>query len=423
MSFYDDASLIMYPSGYKADKIYSLKPTDGSGDFDFARASTATRVNESGLIETVATGVPRIDYTGGGCGSLLLEPQSTNLVTYSSEFDNAAWTKTRLNAFGSGSVVNAIVSPDGTTNADYIQQETGQTTGGGVSQNLSITGIHSWSLFAKASECEFLAIRTRSTTVTSSYFNLTNGTVALADPDHSNVEIQSFGNGWYKCSVSDSGGALANRFIVGGRDGVSETVTPNNGIYIYGAQLEQGYATSYIPTAGSQVTRVAETANGAGDASTFNDSEGVLMAQISALANDENNRSIAVINNNSNRISFRYDNSANRIEFYCIATTQQYGYLHTLTDIKEILKVAFLYSNNNFQVWINGIKVDFQNSGSTPTGLNSLDFKLDGGANDFYGNTKKLLYFPSALTDADLEELTSWVSFSEMATDLKYTIE
>ena len=56
MSFYDDASLIMYPSGYKANKIYSLKPTDGSGDLTFTRSNdTATRVNSAGLIEKVRT--------------------------------------------------------------------------------------------------------------------------------------------------------------------------------------------------------------------------------------------------------------------------------------------------------------------------------------------------------------------------------
>jgi len=233
MSLYTDASLIMYPSGYKEDKIYSLKPTDGSGDLTFTRASTATRVNAEGLIEGVRT----------------------NLITYSEQFDNAAWVKTRLNAFGSGSIVNAIEAPDGTTSADYIQQETGQTTGGAVSVNLSISGVHSWSVFAKASEFEFLALRTRSATLTISYFDLTNGTIALADPDHSNLKITSFGNGWYRCSLSDEGGALANRFIVGGRDGANETVTPERGVYIWGAQLEASVsATEYIPTTTTAVS-------------------------------------------------------------------------------------------------------------------------------------------------------------------------
>ena len=115
MSNYTDASLIYYPSGYKAGEAYSLKPTDGSGDLTFTRASTATRVNESGLIESVATGVPRIDFTGGGCGKLLLEPQRTNLLLYSELFNNAYWS-----SFGITITPNSTTSPDGTLNAQKL---------------------------------------------------------------------------------------------------------------------------------------------------------------------------------------------------------------------------------------------------------------------------------------------------------------
>jgi type 1 fimbria pilin len=93
MSTYDDASLIYYPSGYKEDKIYSLKPTDGSGDLTFTRASSATRVNSDGLIES-----PR-----------------TNLVLYSEEFDNAYWTKTNVTI-----TANATTAPDGNLTADKL---------------------------------------------------------------------------------------------------------------------------------------------------------------------------------------------------------------------------------------------------------------------------------------------------------------
>jgi len=79
MSVLDDASLVLIPSGYKASKLYSVVPTSGDGDLTFSRSTTATRVNADGVIETVAINVPRIDFTGGGCGKLLLEPQRTNL--------------------------------------------------------------------------------------------------------------------------------------------------------------------------------------------------------------------------------------------------------------------------------------------------------------------------------------------------------
>jgi len=77
---YDNASLIVTPNGYKASKIYALKPTDGSSDLSFSRASTALRRNSSGVWESVASNVPRLNYPiGGGCPSWLFEPQATNI--------------------------------------------------------------------------------------------------------------------------------------------------------------------------------------------------------------------------------------------------------------------------------------------------------------------------------------------------------
>ena len=82
-------SLVIVPDRYKADKLYSQIPVDGTGDFTVVRGTTATRVNASGLIESVASDVPRLDYTGGGCPSLLVEPAATNLLLRSEEFDDA----------------------------------------------------------------------------------------------------------------------------------------------------------------------------------------------------------------------------------------------------------------------------------------------------------------------------------------------
>ena len=91
MAKYDSAGLAMIPSGYKASKVYSLIPNSSDGDFDFARSSSATRVNKDGLIETVATNVPRLDYplidgVVQDTPSLLLEPQRINRIAHSEDF-------------------------------------------------------------------------------------------------------------------------------------------------------------------------------------------------------------------------------------------------------------------------------------------------------------------------------------------------
>jgi hypothetical protein len=89
MNLLDTASLVVTPNGYKASKLYSIVPSDGTGDMTFARTGdTATRVNSSGLIESVTANKPRLDYLDSTCPKLLLEPQRTNLLTYSSDFDD-----------------------------------------------------------------------------------------------------------------------------------------------------------------------------------------------------------------------------------------------------------------------------------------------------------------------------------------------
>ena len=169
MSTYDDASLIYYPSGYKAGKAYSLKPTDGIGDLTFTRASTATRVNSSGLIESVATGVPRIDYTGGGCGKLLLEPQRTNLVFPSATASTQTVTTTAqsytLSFDGTGTVVRSGTSTGtlvGTGANDRVFVTFTATAG---SLTLTITGsVTNWQLEAGAYSTSLIITTTTAVT-------------------------------------------------------------------------------------------------------------------------------------------------------------------------------------------------------------------------------------------------------------------
>jgi len=385
--------------------------------FTTTRNSIATRVNKEGLIEVVGNDVPRIDYLDSEDGVLLLENASTNLIPYSEDFSQSAWSKLNTTI-----TPNILISPDGSLNAGKLV-EGSSNTAHYLQETISTTsGIdYTFSVFVKKSERSIIRM-SRAGGSTAASFDVNN--LSILNSGSGEGKIESFKNNWVKCSFTFPTNVVSTNLRIElqasqGTTIQSYTGDGTSGIYLWGAQLEQGsYPTSYIPTNGSSVTRQADTASGAGNDVVFNDSEGVLFADISALADDGRNRSIAVINNNSNRISFRYDNSANRIEFYCIATSQQYGYSHNLSDIKEILKVAFLYSNNNFQVWINGIKVDFQNSGSTPVGLSSLDFNLDGGTNDFYGKTKEIGYYDTVLTDEELEYMTSYRTLRRMAKEL-----
>ena len=225
----DNASLVTIPSGYKSGVVYSEVPTSGAGDLAFTRASTATRINSSGLIESVATGVPRLTYPiGGGCPSLLFEAQRTNLVTYSNDFSNAAWTK-------SGTIVtpNYAISPDGTQNASRLQLPFPNTQ---LFQAVGVQGSSTSSIYIKGTAGQTIAL-----------YNSFLGA--------GTYELRTLNGEWQRITVS-SVGTILSYFAIS--NFLSATATD---VLIYGSQLELGsYPTSYIPTTTATVTRVVDTA-------------------------------------------------------------------------------------------------------------------------------------------------------------------
>lgn len=408
MSTYSDASLIMpVAPNIKAGKIYCLKPTDGTGDFTFSRASSATRVNSEGLIEEVLSNVPRLNYpmidgVVSGCPSLLLEPSRSNLVTYSEDFTQSAWVKTRVSISS-----NVIVSPYGTLNADKIISDA-TLNSHFIRDDISST-IGVVSVFAKADEFTFLKLSTNAFGFQASYFDLVNGTF-VQSADHI-AKIENYGNGWFRCSIYVSQ-AFTQFYVENAGNSASATHLGDgvSGIYIWGAQVEAGsYPTSYIPTNGSSVTRSAETCNNSGDANTFNDSEGVLFAEIAALANDGTERRLSLQDNgtfDAVRITFTptansltavvYNNSAN-----------QFNAVHILDDATTFNKIAIKYKQNDFALWVNGIEVATDTNGSvfSEGSLDKLSYELNGIAK-VYAKTKDLRVYNTALTDQQLQQLT-----------------
>ena len=432
--------LALIPSGYKVNKVYSVLPSDGVGDFNFSRSGTATRVNKQGLIETVSSNVPRLNYplidgVVSGCPSLLLEPARTNLLTYSEDFSDASWGKSNVSV-----TANSEISPSGDLTADTL---TKSSTGvdGTVTKVVSSTSTgYVGSIFIKkdTNTSRFPEFFLRSSVASGEneiYVQLNTSTGETA------IRLQ-FGtasastpvliNGYWRISLY----TLANTDIrFGIRPSASNTLgtfdaNATGSIVVWGAQLEQGsYPTSYIPTNGSTVTRSAETCNGAGNASTFNDSEGVLFAEIAYLnPTTLSNLRIAISDGtSSNRILIQnVSSNPNRLQFYVISNGGTSTDFYTnLSDITSFNKIAFKYKENDFSVWINGIKVLTDISGSTFSDGTLNEFSFDGGDGlfDWYGKTKQIQYFDTALTDSDLETLTSWTSFSDMAEGQLYTIE
>ena len=424
MSVKDIASIALIPSGYKSGKLFSVIPDSGNGDFTHSRGSTATRVAASGLIETVASGVPRLDYplidgVVQTCPALLLEPSRTNLITYSEDFTQSVWTKNNVTISA-----NSTISPYGALTASTLENGTGNKR---LQFTLTTTTSSTYNVFVffkakdTSAEGSIIAYNSSFTPLSYAEYNVQNGTIGTSSGTSS---MENYGNGWYRCRLEFT--ATTTTSYIRFRVGNYLTGDDNKDIFIFGSQVELGsYATSYIPTSGSTATRSADVCNSSGTASEFNDSEGVLFTEVSALANSGGLREIAVSNgSNSQAVQIKYTSTNNRINGTIATTSGTIGMTFDVPSLLDYHKICLKYKASDFALWVDGFEVNTNTTvNDTPSGLNQLDFDRADGVNDFYGKTKQLMTFKTALTDNELETLTSYDSFDDMATGQLYTIE
>ena len=379
-----------------SDQYDNFKPLP----FDFSRAGSGTIVNKEGLIESVNSGLPRIDFSDSADGALLLEPQRTNLVSYSEDFSNGTWSKTGLTVSS-----NQIISPDGSLNADEI--------------NITSANAHFLFKFISVNASTnyvltFYAKKGTATDVSYSIYDSTNSADIIASTSYYS---QISNTNWTRITVeftTPSGCTSVRPYPL--RDG-SSTGT----VYIWGAQLEeQSYPTSYIPTQGSTSTRIAETCKNSGSAQDFNSEEGVLYAEISALANDGTERNLSLSDGTSgNRISWWFTATDTLAVAVYSGGVLQYFTNLSVGVATNFNKIVFKYKENDFAFWVNGFKLSTDTSGITPLGLSELSFHRGDDALPFYGKTKNIQVFTEALSDEKLEYITSYRSLNELVTALK----
>jgi hypothetical protein len=403
MSTYDDASLIYYPSGYKAGTAYSLKPTDGSGDLTFTRASTATRVNAAGLIESVATGVPRIDYTGGGCGKLLLEPQRTNVVLQSENLDSGAWPTNNITSINS----DFATSPSGATTADKINYGSGN---GFIRTNSTLTAASSASIFVKYVDFPFIQIMMSGDANHYANFDIQNGTIGSVG-SASTAAIEDYGNGWYRIILNALTGTFNGTARFYKIDTLAKVWAQGGGVagsfLMWGGQLELGsYPTSYIPTTTTAVTRTQDTATKGSIDSLIGQTEGTIFVDMNIDAWD------------SSSFYFGVYGGGNEIYFACVGTGflrfKHYGGGTTLAQIQQSgfalgrHKLAARYKNNDWAFYVDGVLIGVDTSGtfSGLIGFCSLGYSSPAA---YPSNAKynSAMVFPTALSNAELATLTT----------------
>jgi hypothetical protein len=392
----------------------------------YTPTTTAPITNYIPVLQTAAINAPRFDYapTTQTPLGLLVEESRTNLLTYSEQFNNAAWTKTRASI-----TANAVVSPDGTVDADKLVDDT--ASGSHTVRNATSVTITSGttltaSVFAKAAEGAFIIVGIGDgggVNISRSTFNLSTGAITSSTTAAANVSapipsIAPVGNGWYRCSVTATVtvAILAQQWIFKGSNATGAanyTGDGVSGIYIWGAQLEAGpFGSSYIPTVASQVTRAADVAvmTGTNFSTWYNATEGTLYTESSCpngIASNLNR--IASLNDGttSNRIEIDTGSGTNTVSrITASGVSQGSPSAGSYTDF-QIRKSALGIQLNNFTLAAN-TATSSDTSALVPV-VNRLMIGQSPAPSSNYlnGHLRKIIYYPRRLSNAELQGITA----------------
>ena len=385
--FYSSISIVrIYPS--QADN--DVSGTSGSIYIQDAQLEQGLVARD--YIETttpveggITDNVPRLDYTDSSCPALLLEPQRTNYFRHSEYFETSDWGTITTTI-----TTNNATSPDGYQNATTLTPTSASTNSGITSYLVTSATAHTMSVYAKV------------TSGTKSFrffrYNSTDG--SASSPTFTATTT------WQRFTWTTTPSVAGSSWYI--TNAAADTIPFD----IFGAQLEEGsYATSYIPTYGSSVTRVLETCSTSSNASTFNSTEGVLYAEAEALANAGVNTKISLNDGTSNNsVVIFYYNLSDYIFFQVYKAGTRILNLSVNNVDKSILhKIAFKYKNSDYSVWIDGVELltDSLADNIPANTLNKLSFDGGVGAYPFNGKVNAVQVYKEALTDTELAALTT----------------
>ena len=379
--------------------VWGAQMEDGLVARDYIE--TTTSAIEGGITDNV----PRLDYTDSSCPALLLEPQRTNLLTNSEYFGGYSNSN-------STDTANDATSPEGVDNATSFKEAA--TTGQHklfTSATFDGSSTYTFSIFAKDNGRD-LYIDTQNSNEWGgrAWFDLSAGT---ANAVLGSASIEDYGDGWYRCVVTGDSSTSGSNFIeLLTSDGSTNSTTGDTtkGVYIFGAQLEAGsYATSYIPTYGSSVTRVADTYKklSFGNTST----EGTFYAEFEVKKIESaNGQYMYGLSVGTTDLGDFYANASGALSIIANGPEIQgfnNGYVDSLfsytPSIGDIAKIAIRYDGSNVVAFVNGVKQTTKTDNASGV-KNSI--RVNHGEKSSHA-TKQLLFIPTALTDQEAIALTT----------------
>jgi len=385
----------------------------------FTRSTTATFVGSNGLIQSAAINAPRFDFSPVTLAPLgfLIEEQRVNSALYSEQFDNAVYIKVR-----SSITTNATTSPDGTATADKLVEDTTATNThliqlqGGFSSFVSGT-TYVISGYAKAGERTSASINLGTDggvfAGQSANFDFSTGAIS-AQSGVATFAMTNAGNGWYRWSIAATAAASGVAFLrfslIGPLGSNIYTGDGTSGLFLWGNQLEVGaFPTSYIPTVASTVTRAADVAviSGANFTPWYNQSEGTIIASWSTTdAVVPLALGVFSVSNGTTAegIQIRRIAGSNDVRFIVIdgGATQ---YFSAIAASSGVNISALAYRTNDFIGANNGTLGTADTSGTLPT-VTQAEIGFGQDLTYLNGRLRNVTYYPTRLTDAQLQALT-----------------
>ena len=375
--------------------IWGAQLVQGTSARDYLR--TETRLN-----------IPRLDYSLGGCPNILLEPQRTNLFTYSSSFDNAAWTTDTLTV-----TANSIASPSGVMDADLITYTGGNFRIFQMVTKAASALAYSTSVYVKQGTLTTFrlsldtgSISQRADAIFDISLGVVNSTSVFGTFTNQSATITDVGNGWYICTLSATTGTETN---------IRSTIygSAAGSIYLWGAQLELGsYSTSYIPTTTASVTRNVDVASKTGASALIGQTEGTMFIEMASLTNSVVSNYFSISDGTyANRASILFSSGTNFIRsFLRVNSISQFDLTASGLNITEMNKIAFAYRQNDFAMYVNGVLIGQSNTGDTfnPNTLSIVSFSEIGSSlGQLNARVNQATLYKERLTNDQLAQLTT----------------
>ena len=221
-------------------------------DSDASAFITATGLSGTTQKSAITTLVKDLKSSGLWSKMKAVYPMVTdnrNLLSYTEDFTNGIWNK-----YSSTITANATTAPNGTLTADlFYASAAGDPKYVQLVSPITISaGSITQSIYAKYNGIPYLYMDLYEGADYFVWFNIQNGTVGTIQSGSGiTASIQDVGNGWYRCIATRTFSGTTNyaSYRMSNADNsIVATQSGTNGIYIWGAQVEQGStASTYQP--------------------------------------------------------------------------------------------------------------------------------------------------------------------------------